>query len=472
MSEPLDEVLEGEIVSDSVRAIVPAQHEALSAETSRRENPQPKMSAGFYFQLSVFWFAVSFLWSGLITIVIQSRVAQIAPNSKDLALGATLALGALVSTLVCYYVGAHSDRAHLNGASRWARKWGRRSPYIIVGTLGTLPFLLALPWANSILLLVILMCGIQFWVNIATAPYQALIPDLVPKSKQGVASSWMGMSSLLGTSFGLIGYNALYNRPGGFLLTMSVVSALLVLSAGFTVWRVRDKAPDEAALGEEQAQVLAGTAKDSFDWKEAWRENPSFFWLIASRFFINLGFYSATEFLLYYVSDTLRPPNPGEVVKNFFLISTVAGLIGNFPAGFVADRLSKKLVVWISLGITAVGAAIFLSASSVQTATYAAWIFGAGYGAFLAVDWALATNLLPPRDEARWMGIWHGAFTVPQVVAPIIGGFVAHFVNQSAGAGQGYRAVLALVLVYLFIGAVMVAPIREKSVISEAERHG
>jgi len=436
---------------------------ALGEVTGDGESLNPaerRMSASFYFQLSVFWFAVAFLWSGLITIVIQSRVAQIAPDSKDLALGATLALGALVSTVVCYYVGAHSDRSYFNGAGRWARKWGRRRPYIVLGTVGTLPFLLALPWANSILLLVVLMCGIQFWVNIATAPYQALIPDLVPKSRQGVASAWMGMSSLLGTSLGLVAYNALFNKPGGFLRTMVVVCFLLVVTAAFTIWKVReDPAPPMSAVEDEAARQ----EKSTFNWGVAWRENPSFFWLIASRFFINLGFYSATEFLLYYVTDTLRPPNPGEVVTRFFLISTVAGLIGNFPAGMLADRTSKKLVVWASLAVTGVGAAIFLSAKSVQTATYAAWIFGAGYGAFLAVDWALATNLLPPRDEARWMGIWHGAFTVPQVVAPVIGGFVAHFVNQSAGSGEGYRAVLALVLVYLVIGAALVVPIREKS---------
>ena len=74
----------------------------------------------------------------------------------------------------------------------------------------------------------------------------------------------------------------------------------------------------------------------------------------------------------------------------------------------------------------------------------------------------MATNLLPARDEARWMGIWHGAFTVPQVVAPIVGGVVAHLVNGAFGGGAGYRAVLFLVLVYLVIGALMIRPIQER----------
>ena len=83
---------------------------------------------------------------------------------------------------------------------------------------------------------------------------------------------------------------------------------------------------------------------------------------------INMGFYSASEFLLYYVSDTLRAPDAHATVTKFFLISTVSGLVGNFPAGMMADRVSKKLVVYVSLAITGVAALLFLLAGSVETA--------------------------------------------------------------------------------------------------------
>ncbi len=403
----------------------------------------------FHLEISAFWFGVAFLWSGLITIVVQSRVAEMAPQNKDLVLGLTLALGAIVSTWVCYDIGARSDRAR----NRWVQRFGRRRPFIVLGTLAAVPALIALPFANNILSLILVLCGIQFAVNFATAPYQALIPDLVPKSEQGGASAWMGMSSLLGTSLGLLAYGTIFPQVGGLMRITFLVIAILLVTMLITIWRVR----------EETVTVVANAPQEEpFDWRQAWREQRDFFWLIGSRFMINLGFYSVTEFLLYYVTDTLRAPDPQATVMKFFLISTVAGLIGNFPAGFLSDRVSKKLVVYVSLAITGVAALVFLLADSIQTATYAAWIFGAGYGAFLAVDWALATNLLPARDEARWMGIWHGAFTVPQVVAPVVGGVTAHLFNRMLGQGAGYRAVLFSVLIYLALGALMIRPIREK----------
>ncbi len=429
---------------------------------SRAARPDDFSSTGrllgpsYYLDLSVFWFASSFLWSGLITFVIQGIVEKIDPARKDLNLGLTLALGAVVSTVVCYFIGAHSDRARFPLAMRL----GRRRPYILFGALGTVPFLLALPWAHTLLPLVGVVVGIQFFNNVATAPYQAFIPDLVPKSRQGAASAWMGLAALLGTSIGVVAYKLLLGFPNGLLLAMMAVSGVNLATMAWTLARVREVPP-------EPTPVLEAAA--AFDWRLAWRENPSFFWLIGSRFFINLGFYTATEFLSYYFGDTLGAKDPGAEVMRFSLIAVGMGLLGNFPAGWASDRISKKVVVWVALGLTGLASLGFLMAHTIHLAMFAAIFFGIGWGAFQAVDWALATNLLPPRDEARWMGIWHGAFTVPQVVAPVVGGVVAYHVNLALGKGAGYRATLALVLLYLAIGAVLIAPIRERPLHESAQ---
>jgi len=203
-----------------------------------------------------------------------------------------------------------------------------------------------------------------------------------------------------------------------------------------------------------------GTVAESF--RVSPKEHPDFFRLIASRFVINMGFYTATEFLYYYVRDTLRAPNPMATVTLIFVITTISGLIGNFPAGILSDRVSKKLVIYISTSITAVAALVFLLTSSIPVAFGAAFIFGAGFGAFMAVDWAFACNLLPDCDEAKHMGIWHVAFTVPQVLAPLIGGVLAYVFNLHFGQGFGYRVVLMAVIVYLAAGTAMIRPIRER----------
>jgi MFS family permease len=197
------------------------------------------------------------------------------------------------------------------------------------------------------------------------------------------------------------------------------------------------------------------------------RAYPDFFRLVVSRFAINLGFYTATTFLFDYVSDTLRAADPARAVTTLFLVSTVAALIGNFPAGVLSDRVSKKKVLYASAALTAAGALVFLLTSSLRVAMGAAVFFGAGFGAFAAVDWALATNLLPERDEAKYMGVWHIAFNAPQVIAPLLGGGIAYVFNRHppawAGPGFGYRAALLLVIVYFAVGVALIRPIQERT---------
>lgn len=417
----------------------------------------PRQSALLYFDLSVFWFALSFLWAGMITIVIQTLVKDMAGEQKDLYLGWTLAIGAFISTVVVIVVGAMSDR------SRWYM--GKRRPYVILGALLSVPSLLWLARVNSIPLLIVDFCLIQFWVNVATSPYQAMIPDMVPREHQGTACAYMGMACLLGQLGGLILCGLLITRPGGLWTIMVTLSGLLVGTMLYTVWRL----PERTAANNPAPRIgLAATVVESF--RVSPRAYADFFRLIASRFVINMGFYTATEFLLYYVSDTLRAPDPVRTVTQIFVITTVSGLLGNFPAGMLSDRMSKKRVVYASTAVTAVAALVFLLTSSIRVAFGAAFIFGAGFGAFMAVDWAFATNLLPERDEAKYMGVWHVAFTVPQVIAPFIGGMVAYYFNQHVGQGFGYRVVLFLVIVYLVIGTAMIRPIKERVVARAHDR--
>ena len=49
-------------------------------------------------------------------------------------------------------------------------------------------------------------------------------------------------------------------------------------------------------------------------------------------------------------------------------------------------------------------------------------VFGPGYGAYQAVDWALASDVLPSQDDyANDMGVWLVAFPFPQVIATKVG---------------------------------------------------
>ena len=93
-------------------------------------------------------------------------------------------------------------------------------------------------------------------------------------------------------------------------------------------------------------------------------------------------------------------------------------------------------------------------------------LFGIGYGAYQSVDWAMASDVLPSEfDYAKDMGVWHIAWTLPQVIAtPIAGLLLDNFQVIGRQHGQptlGYTVIFFLAAFYLVFGTVLVRRVRK-----------
>src|SRR5437763_12978437 len=81
--------------------------------------------------ISIFWLALNFHWAALGIIILPSQVFKLVGDlNKGEALAFRLVPGAFVSLFANPLFGLLSDRTRGRLAS-----WGRRSPYILFGTL-------------------------------------------------------------------------------------------------------------------------------------------------------------------------------------------------------------------------------------------------------------------------------------------------------------------------------------------------
>ena len=394
--------------------------------------------------LSIHWFGLNFHWGALLALAIPAEVLKFASEAdKGRALATVFAGGALVALVVMPLAGALSDRS--------MARLGRRRPFIIAGTLLNMLALLALDYAPTFALFVAAYWFVQFANNFGGTAYSGLIPDLVPQEQRGSASGFMGLMTMLGTISAAVVAGLLMERSLAIPLYLTIIAVLLATMA-LTVWKVR-----EEPLRERPPFNLRGFM--AAFWVDP-RRHPDFAWLFLSRFLAMMGFYTVLDFLQFFLQDFLQIPRFKEATGWVTAAVLIGALASSFVAGWLSDRIGRRGIVSASTLVMGAMFLVFLAAPSLQLMLVLGVIFGIGYGAFVSVDWALATDVLPSRAAAaKDLGIWGISVTLPQVVAPLAGGPVLDAFNR-VGPNQGYIALAVMGAAYFFVGSLTIWKIK------------
>ena len=422
--------------------------------------PSPLLSGVQQFSISSFWFATNLLWGALLIVVIPSQMKRLAPKHPAETTGLLLGIAALSAVVIPLVVGPLSDRC--------MSKWGRRRPYMAAG-VGINLLGLALVWAaGNYLNLALYFVGyfiIQIGNNIATGAYSGVIPDIVPEGQKGEASGWMAAMSQLGTVLGVVSSGLLMNarQPTAAFAVMAVS---LTLFLGITLVGVRERpriSPPEPI-----------TVLDFL--KRLWispRKHPDFAWVWITRALVVMGLWTVQEFMQFYLTDVVGVPESRKEISAAMVLTialicaTVTGLLG----GKLSDRVGRKKVVYVANGAVALTCIAFLLHHSLAYTAVVAGFFGLAYGAYYSVDWALACDVLPSKeDAAKDMAVWHISMTLPQtIILPISGlllgsfgrtvthtptGIVTHY------AFAGFAAIFTLAAIFLLLGAFFLRNVR------------
>ncbi|HEV7127956.1 MAG TPA: MFS transporter [Ktedonobacterales bacterium] len=212
--------------------------------------------------------------------------------------------------------------------------------------------------------------------------------------------------------------------------------------------------------------VVAGLgAVWAFDFRP--RRAPDFSWVVLTRMLVMMGVDIVQTFLLLYMQDVAHAPSPQTATTIFIIILTLTAALSTIFAGWGSDRFGRKRMVYISGSfMAAVGAAFVIAPyvvpAGVLTVAFAASaVFGLGYGAYLAVDWALVADVLPSDATfARDMGVWNIALTVPQVLAAVFGGWMLALGVALGAKSLGYTFLFVAFVVFCVLGTVTVRYIR------------
>jgi MFS family permease len=416
--------------------------------TAEAAPPVARFSNLRHVALSIGWFGFNFHWLPISLVLIPNQVLSLTPHSSfGTALGLLTALGAVFAFTLPPAVGAWSD--HLR------TPWGRRRPILVVGIAFDVVGLLVMMTAASYIQLAVGFVLVQIFNNAAGAAYNGIIPDVVPNEQFGKASGFLAAMNQGGGVVGVATASVLAGLHQTNL-TYAVIAVVVALTVVPVLW---------ASKGEGMGPAPARTSRPLLEEvKEFLRPLAfgDFAWVIFTRLMMTAGIWVVANFLLGFFHDVVKAPNAAQFTSLWlvmvYVTATPLGLLG----GLLADRFGRKIFVYGSGAFQAVVGLIFIVFYPTATPVLIglALIYGLGFGLYYAVDWALACDTLPDRaNAAKDMGLFHVAFTLPQVVVPAIAGPVLdHFNRQSPNSG--YRVIFSAAIVFMALGTAFVTRIK------------
>ncbi|MBT0768520.1 MFS transporter [Kineosporia sp. J2-2] len=381
-----------------------------------------------------------------VVVTMAIRVAQIAPDNKSAALGSVLSVGALLALIGNPFFGAMSDRT--------TSRFGRRRPWLLGGMLVGLAGLTIVATGASIPVLTAGWALAQLGVNATLATLTALLPDQIPPQQRGRVSGLLGLMTSVSILVGVSLAAALSQHTVLMFLVPAVIG---VASVAVLVTVVQDRPAEKGHFAPYRLREFLATFYINP------RRHPDFAWNILSRFLLWMGLCSVTTYQSYLLIDRFgyTTDNVATGVLIATVITTVGLVAGSTLGGTLSDRSGRRKPYVLGAGfLLALSLVVIAFAGSFPVFLGAILLFGVGEGVYLAVDLALATDVLPdPNDAAKDMGVLNIANALPQSLVPIL----AAPILAIGGSGSNYSLLFLLGAVVAVAGSLLVRMIRGAS---------
>jgi len=431
--------------------------------------PPTRQSSVSFFNISLIWFGLSFLWGGVLPVLLPLKVLSALPETgRGTYLAVVTIVGALIAVLWQPVAGWAGD--HLRSG------WGRRRPFVLAGTAVAAPAILVLSVATSPLGIAVAFLIVQLGANTVQAAAQAFIPDLVPEKERGRAASRLGAAQILGGILGpaLAGAFAGQERA---LLAAGIIAGVFLISGGYTALTVPDSEaargvdPEPAGAADPKADNPAigpGSPRRRFPdllrlAADAYRvelgKHTSFFRLVASRFLILLGIASVTPFAQLYVKEMIGAPDPAQSAGLLTSAMAAGALLGMYPSGRLADRFGRKPLIYAGGVIAASALFLFNFVGGLRSLLIFGAIAGLGYGMFVPAGWAMLVDLTPGDEPGRFLGLANIAGAGALILGPALAGPVLKPLNSLRPA-LGYDFLFTLIPAFILAGLAVLRTVK------------
>ncbi len=363
-----------------------------------------------FFLICAFWQA----YDNVIPLILTNKFGMNQTWS-----GVIMALDNLFALFLLPLFGALSDKTNT--------KFGRRTPYIFIGTICAVLFFIFLPLIDTLWLFILVLLLVLLSMSIFRSPAVALMPDVTCKPYRSKANA---VINLMGTAGGMIVlvfgtiFKTSEEHKTDFFPYILATAGLMLLGLIVFLLTVREK--------KWAAEMLEDTEKYFPDKEEEERETVggkltksqvvSLVLILASVALWYMGYNAVTSKYSLYATNVL-----GHDYNLTMMIAQGAAIVAYIPVGLVASKIGRKKTVLIGVALlfAAFFTAAFMRKGSSPIIMYTLFaLAGIGWATINVNSFPMVVELAKSSDTGRYTGFYYTASMAAQTLTPVLSGVI------------------------------------------------
>lgn len=378
-----------------------------------------------FLSISAFWQ----MYDNIIPLILQNTFGL-----GETVTGTLMAADNALALFLLPVFGALSDKVDT--------RFGKRIPFIVVGTVLAVIFLMLLPVADKtvdLVLFIVALFAILLAMGLYRSPAVALMPDLTPNKLRSKGNAVINLMGAVGGVYTLIMIKLLVgkgDRPDYTPLFVSV-AALMVIAVGILVITIQEKkikakVAAEIKAYEERAGVTVETEdtkeKEAFEAGETKHVMPrevkrSMMYILLSIFLWFTAYNAVTTAFSRYTKVVWKLEGGG--FADCLMVATVAAIVSYIPIGNIASRVGRKKTIMggIVLMTVCYFSAIFVGEyHPIINLAFAA--IGVGWAAINVNSYPMIVEMSKGCDIGKFTGTYYTFSMTAQIMTPILSGFL------------------------------------------------
>jgi Na+/melibiose symporter-like transporter len=334
--------------------------------------------------------------------------------------GTVMALDNVLAIFLLPVFGAYSDKVNT--------KLGKRTPFILFGTISAVVLMMILPAADllgNMVLFVTALLLLLVAMGSYRSPAVALMPDVTPKPLRSKANAVINLMGAAGGVFSLVMIKLLVKQVDkpDYIFVFLAVAALMLISVMVLVSRVKENklaVKSEEEEGEEQSGRDTGKLP-----KEVQR---SLIFILVSIFLWFMAYNAVTTAFSRYAVKVWDLK--GGSFANCLLVATIAAIISYIPIGMLSGKFGRKNT--IIGGILLLTASYFTGMIFREFSVMIYLVFavtGIGWAAINVNSYPMVVEMSKGSEVGKYTGLYYTFSMSAQIITPILSGFLLEHIS-------------------------------------------